>query len=170
MGDKFTPSLANLFMAYWEREVIDTNPPRELRLWRRYVDDVLLLWFKAFFSSLNSNDRGISLQYEISQFQIHFLDLNISVRDGCLTTTTYFKETDCNAFILPTSCHDSSWLNAVPKGQFQQIRKNCTSLVDYQQQAQILKSRFLDKPPVAPCLLGHRNSLQSVCFRRLKRR
>lgn len=55
MGATFAPSLANLFMARWEKEVIDTDPPRELRLWRRYIDDVLLLWdgnlpsLEAFF-------------------------------------------------------------------------------------------------------------------------
>lgn len=97
MSAKFVPSLAKLFMARWESEVIDINPPKELRLWRRYINDVLLLWdedlpsLKAFFVKLNQNDRGISLQYEASQTKIHFLDLNIVVRNGCLTTNTYFK-------------------------------------------------------------------------------
>lgn len=100
------------------------NPPSELRLWRRCIDDVLLIWegdllsLEAFFAKLNSNDRGISLQYETSESQIHFLDLNIFVRDGCLVTTTHFKETDRNAFIPLTSCHHPTWLSAVPKSQF----------------------------------------------------
>lgn len=65
--------------------------------------------------------------------------------DGLLSTTTYFKETDRNAYIPLTSFHYSQWLKAVPKGQFQRIRRNCTSLEDYHQQALVLKSRFLDK-------------------------
>lgn len=58
MGAKFSPSLAKMFMARWEIEVIDTDPPKELRLWRRYIDDVLLLWVRdlpsleAFFPDL----------------------------------------------------------------------------------------------------------------------
>lgn len=67
------------------------------------------------------------------------------VSDGQLTETTYFKETDRNAYIPLTSCHHPSWLKAAPKGQFQRIRRNCTNILDYQQQAQVLKSRFLDK-------------------------
>lgn len=73
MGAKFTPSLANLFMAYWKREVIDVNPPKELHLWKRYIDDVLLLLegdlpsLETFFSKLNANNRGICLKYEASQ-------------------------------------------------------------------------------------------------------
>lgn len=90
MVTTFAPSLANLFMAHWEQEVINTDPPpRQLSFWRRYVDDVLL-WdgdlpsLETFFSRLNQNDRGITLQYEASHSQIHFLDLNIVVKDGRL--------------------------------------------------------------------------------------
>lgn len=103
MCAKFVPSLANMFMAHWEIEVINTDPPKELRLWRRYIDDLSLL--EAFFS--NQNNRGISLQYEASHSQINFLDL----------------------IIIPlSSCHHASWLKAVPKGQFQCIRCNCTEI------------------------------------------
>lgn len=97
MGTKFEPSLANLFMARWESEVIDTNPLKEQRFWKRYIDDVLLVWegdfpsLEVFFQKLNLNDKGISLQYEASKSQIHFLDLNIEVRDGQLVTKTYFN-------------------------------------------------------------------------------
>lgn len=151
MGAKFAPSLANLFMARWEKEVIDTNPPKELRLWRRYIDDVLLVWdgdmpsLENFFSQLNSNNRGISLQFEASQSRIHFLDLNIMVANGSLFTSTHFKETDRNAYIPLSSCHHPSWLNSVPLSQFQRIRRNCTNTSDYHSQALVLKQRFLDK-------------------------
>lgn len=151
MGAKFAPSLANLFTARWEKEVIDSNPPKELRLWRRYIDDVLLLWdgdqasLENFFTQLNQNDRGISLQFEISCSEIHFLDLNIIVKNGRLTTNTHFKATDQNAYIPLSSCHHLAWLRAVPQGQFQRIRRNCTDISEYHRQAYILKQRFLDK-------------------------
>lgn len=81
----------------------------------------------------------------MSHSQIHFLDLNIIVKDGHLSTTTYFKETDRNAYIPLYSCYHASWLNAVPKGQFQWIRLNCTYISDFYQQAYVLRSRFLEK-------------------------
>lgn len=89
---------------------------------------MLIIWegdflsLKAFFVELNQNDRGGSLQLEARQTHIHFLNLNIMVKNGHLITSTYFKETDRNALIPLTSCHHKSWLAAVPKGQFQQIR------------------------------------------------
>lgn len=100
---------------------------------------------KLFFVELNQNDRGISLQHEASQTHIHFLDLNIMVKEGRLITNTYFKETDHNALMPLTSCHHKSWLAAVPKGQFQRIRWNCTQVSDFYQQATILNQRFLSK-------------------------
>lgn len=139
MGEKLVLSLANLFMAFWERKVIDANPPRQLRIWKRYIDDILVVWegdlpsLENVFSRLNDSDRVIFLKCEVSESQIHFLDLNITVNDGSVTTTTYFKETDRNAYIPLTSCHHPQWLNAVPKGQFQRIRRNCSTLADYHQ-------------------------------------
>lgn len=148
MGAKFAPSLANLFMAYWETETIDIDPRKELQLWKRYIDEVILIWegdvsLESFLLKLNQNDRGIVLQHEASDTEIHFLDLNITVK-GRLNISTFFKDTDRNAFIPVTSCHHKSWLAAVPKGQFQHIRCNCTEVSDFYQQAtMLLKQGFL---------------------------
>lgn len=67
------------------------------------------------------------------------------MREGHIITTTYFKETDRNAYIHLSSFHHESWLNAVPKGQFKHIRRICMNTLGYYQQADILKSRFLEK-------------------------
>lgn len=42
MGAKFAPSMANLFMAKWEEDVVYSNRRPELVFWGRYVDDILL--------------------------------------------------------------------------------------------------------------------------------
>lgn len=40
MGAKYAPSAVNLFMSFWESEAIyQTNIP-ELRLYKRYIDDI----------------------------------------------------------------------------------------------------------------------------------
>lgn len=38
-----------------------------------------------FMKQINEHTLGISLQYEASKNKIHFLDLNIEIRDMCLT-------------------------------------------------------------------------------------
>lgn len=44
MGAKYAPSLANLFMAKWEEDVIYAQPRPEVTLWACYIDNILLLW------------------------------------------------------------------------------------------------------------------------------
>lgn len=44
MGVKFAPSLANLFIAQWEKDAIYAQQRPQIVLWVRYIDDILLLW------------------------------------------------------------------------------------------------------------------------------
>lgn len=44
MGAKFALSMAYLFMAKWEENAVYARPRPELILWKRYIDDVLLIW------------------------------------------------------------------------------------------------------------------------------
>lgn len=111
MGAKYAPSLANLFMALWEEDIVYAQQRPQVVLWARYIDDILLLWdgdkadLDSFFGELNINTKGIFLNCEASQHEIHFLDLTIRVKDGQFTTATYFKSTNHNSYIPTNSCH-----------------------------------------------------------------
>lgn len=76
---------------------------------------------------------------------MHFLDLKLKIHEGGILTSTFFKPTDRNGYVPITSCHHSNWLKAIPKGQFIRLRRNCTRIADYYQQAELLKIRFLQK-------------------------
>lgn len=43
MGAKFAPSVANAFMAQWEEESVYKHPPCELGLFKRFIDDILII-------------------------------------------------------------------------------------------------------------------------------
>lgn len=89
--------------------------------------------------SLNKNQWGIRFTYECSRSSVNFLVLVIFKDQGQLLTKTFFKSTDRNRYIPTDSCHHPNWLKAIPKGQFQRIRRNCFHLEDFQSQANILK-------------------------------
>lgn len=95
--------------------------------------------------SLNSNNRGIHLNYQASREKNHFLDLTISVSGESFITSTYFKPTDRNSFIPNYSCHHASWLRSVPKSQYLRLKRNCTQQSAFLAQAQVLTQRFVDK-------------------------
>lgn len=43
MGAKFAPSIANAFMAYWEEDAVYNNMPAKLTLYKRYIDDLIIV-------------------------------------------------------------------------------------------------------------------------------
>ncbi|KAM9325013.1 DNA replication ATP-dependent helicase/nuclease DNA2 [Gastrophryne carolinensis] len=100
MGAKFAPSMANLFVGLWEANFIFGKIWPSLKLWRRYIDDVIVIWdgprvsLEEFFNSVNSNDYNLEFTADISDLKIHFLDLEIRREAGGLSTSTYFKTTD----------------------------------------------------------------------------
>ncbi|XP_053575602.1 uncharacterized protein LOC128664825 [Bombina bombina] len=49
---------------------------------------------------------------------------------------------DCNTYIHAESCHLNTWKENIPVGQCLRIRKNCSRLIDFEQQVEILEERF----------------------------
>ena len=43
MGKKFAPNYANLFLADWEREVLEKAPLKP-KFYRRFLDDIFMIW------------------------------------------------------------------------------------------------------------------------------
>lgn len=85
------------------------------------------------------------MDFTASDQQVSFLDLNLVVEGDKILTTTHFKETDWNSFISVDSCHQASWLKALPKSKFMRLKWNCSLKKDYFSQAHKLRSYFLDK-------------------------
>lgn len=148
MGAKFAPSVANALMAQWEESVIYSNTPVELTFYKRYIDDVLLVWngtkdsLEEFLTQLNINDKNIKLIYNISDKQVSFLDLETTLSHQTFTTKTHFKNIDTNSYLFLNSCHFKSWLYNIPKGQTARIKINCTTDTDFLAQADFIGSRF----------------------------
>ena len=151
MGAKFAPSLANLFMAEWEDRHIFHNQKQQLIFYRRFIDDIFLMWegsevdLRQFLTDLNANTNNIKLDYVISTSSVNFLDVRIEQQRGKLTTKVYFKTTDRNSYLSIRSGHHPAWIKNIPKGQFLRVRRNCTEYSDYVEQANTLKRRFVQK-------------------------
>ena len=151
MGAKFAPSVANAFMALWEESAIYENTPTELSLYKRYIDDIIILWsgnresLDNFLETLNRNDKNISLVWKIDDKSVDFLDLNISIEKDKIVTKTHFKNVDMNSYLSTDSCHFKPWLFNIPKGQLVRLRRNCTYESDYSLQADMIGLRFKEK-------------------------
>lgn len=93
--------------------------------------------------SLNKNQVGLRFTYEISEKSLSFLDVRIEKdRRGYLQTTVFRKPTSTNSLLRWDSHHPSQLRKGIPKGQFLRVRRNCSRIRDYQNQAIDLKNRF----------------------------
>lgn len=111
MGAKFAPGVANAFMAQWEEKAVYTDTPAELNVYKRFIDDVVIVWngdrntLEMFLNKLNDNDKNISLVWKIDEKEIDFLNLNISLEGQKIVTITHFKNVDANSYLSIDSCH-----------------------------------------------------------------
>ena len=151
MGAKYAPSVANVFMAEWEETAIYEDLPDQLILYKRFIDDCILIWrgdtesLIQFFNKLNLNQKNIVLTYTIDEKTIQFLDLEITLEAELITTKTYFKPVERNSYIPVDSCHHDPWLINIPKGQLVRIRRNCTDSQTFLEQAKMIGEKFVNK-------------------------
>lgn len=151
MGAKYAPSVANLFMSEWEEQAIYNNTPTQLIMYRRFIDDCIMLWkgkeepLRRFLEELNNNEKNIELNYEVNTQSAQFLDLEIELTNNGTTTKTFFKPVKRNRFIPVDSCLFDPWLINIPKGQFVHLRRNCTEKNTFLEQAGNVGEKFVQK-------------------------
>lgn len=132
-------------MARWEEQAIYSDILDDLIMYRRFIDDCILIWkgdeesLIQLFGKLNDNQKNIKLTYEISDNIVHFLDLEIQLDKGVITTKNFFKPVEQNSYIPVDSCHHD------PKGQMVHLRKNCTDKSVYLEQAKLMGKKFVSK-------------------------
>lgn len=132
-------------MNMWEGRYIYRHRRPKIKFYRRYIDDVIILWEGAteYFheDEMNQNKYVISFTGKSDQQQIDYLDLQIFKKCDELHTKTFFKSTDRNGYILVISCHHPKWKENVPKGQLMRLRRNCHNVKDFNVQM----NKFIDK-------------------------
>jgi hypothetical protein len=123
MGKSCALSVANIFMAEWERQLTTATQhlPQPL-LWRRYIDDIFGLYpgdvtqTQAYMAIANQLHPDIKLDITYSHNQVVFLELVIYVdsHTNILQTRIHWKPTDLHQYLRFESEHpykaESQWL------------------------------------------------------------
>ena len=110
MGSPLSPVLANLFMEYFESELLPTIMPKPL-LWLRYVDDIYLIWpndqnFDLFFSRVNTLVPSIKFTTEWEEHDcLPFLDTKVHRRPSGFLFEVHRKPTHSRQYIHYFSWH-----------------------------------------------------------------
>jgi len=179
MGTPAACNYATITFGTHENKEILPRFSRQILYYRRYIDDIFGIWIPttvnigqdATWNSFKErlNNWG-SLQWVIDKpsTQVHFLDLNITINKGKITTSTYQKDMNLYLYIPPRSAHPSSCLKGLLHGELQRywIQNNPT---DFQEMAYKFIQRLLARghtiDELTPLLLqaaSHLNTARTV--------
>ena len=117
MGLSLSVVLANCYMEVLEEEVLQ-SAPRKPTLWKRYVDDVFVLWqhgeehLTEFHRLINGYCEDIVFTVEREKDGcLPFLDVMVKKHSGCLQTSVFRKPT-CSNVYLPYDSHHAPSIKA----------------------------------------------------------
>src|SRR5690606_21304810 len=109
MGTRVAPSFANIFMGRLEKSFLETQLKPLVYL--RYIDDIFIIWqhgisqLHSFIQNFNNFHPSIKFTSNISSSEINFLDVNVKIINGCITTSLYRKPTDSPQYLHFASEH-----------------------------------------------------------------
>jgi len=147
MGTKLAPNYANLFMADFENKHVFTYTIQPT-YYRRYIDDILLIWDHStseldnFLDHLNSVHPTIKFTKSVSNSQITYLDLDIYRKDTTFETKTHFKSTNTFSYLHGHSNHPPSTFKGVLQGENIRILRNTSEENNYLNTMTFINKQF----------------------------
>ena len=118
IGTKFTPPYACIYMYKTETDFLK-NQDLQPFIWLRYIDNIFFTFthgeaeLKKFMDKLHHILCNLKFTYESSKKKVAFLDLNVSLENGCITTDLYTKSTDCHQYLHCSSVHPDHLKNSI---------------------------------------------------------
>jgi hypothetical protein len=155
MGKKFAPAYANIDMAIFEEEVLNTSSKKPLAYFR-FLDDIFLIWqhslddFKEFFNKLNNHRESIKFQYNISETSVDFLDVTVYKgnkfkHEQTLDTKVFFKPTDTHELLHKSSFHPKHTFEGIIKSQLIRFWRICSDTDSFNEACDTLFSALREK-------------------------
>ncbi|XP_053391365.1 uncharacterized protein LOC128554143 [Mercenaria mercenaria] len=149
MGSPMAPSFASLFMGKLEQSFLSSC---ELKpdVWFRFLDDIFMLWshsldeLKKFIELLNTVHPMIKFTYNISESEVSFLDVDVSIDDEHnISTNVHVKPTNIHQYVDYSSCHPKACKNGIPYSQAKRYRRICSDENQFFGNIEQLRQHFL---------------------------
>lgn len=151
MGAKFSPSLANLYVSWFEEVYVFTehNPYSQNIVWYgRYIDDIIIIWggnmaaIPDYVSYLNHNAFGLIFTYAYHASNMSFLDIELYIEQNYIQSKTFRKTTACNSILHAGSCHPFHTKKSIPVGELLRSKRNCSTELQYQKEKDDICNRL----------------------------
>ncbi|XP_069481482.1 uncharacterized protein [Ambystoma mexicanum] len=156
MGSAVAPSLANLYVDFFEHlSVYNENNifKQHITMWKRYIDDVLLVWhgdettLLAFFQWLNGLNLFLKFTLYYNKGRIYFLDLTIvsNPETKTLELRPFHNATDRNSLLRYESLHPKALRDNLPFGQFLRLKRNSSNRDVFLSEATTLSNNLVSR-------------------------
>ena len=89
---------------------------------------------------LNSFLPSLQFTYDSSKKGVAFLDLNVSLENGSITTDLYTKSTDCHQYLHCSSSHSDHIKNSIIFSQTLRLSNICKYEEDFDKHVLNMKS------------------------------
>ena len=164
MGTSVAPIYALLYYGIHENNSLLPEFGRHIIYYRRFIDDVLVLWEKE-----NENDNTHEsfrerlpfgrLQWTMDTPGFHaiFLDLDISLVNGTIKTKTHHKPLNLHLYIPPKSAHPPKVLYSLIFGSIRRYWLQNTTHTNFKSNVAFLYEKL--------CNRGHDRELLSTLFK-----
>ena len=109
LGTKFAPPYTALFIAALQEKTLN-KVKKKPHVWWNYIGNIFFIWghgeesLKEFVNEINSFHSIIKFTEDWSKEKVNFLDVEVTLNNGVLSTNLFVKPTDTHQFLDPTSC------------------------------------------------------------------
>lgn len=153
MGTSCSPPFANIYMSHLEAELRASCPDRWPKLFRRFLDDIFLVWqfseedLLAFLNLYNQLRPRIKLTWNISRFSVDYCDIVITKDMSYMgdmvpiVLTTHQKLNNRYLYLPFSSQHNRHVYKGLVWGELQRYVVTNSEARGFE----IMKARFLER-------------------------
>ena len=117
MGMKMGSSYVCIIMGHFEYLLLQQYNKPVPKFYKRYIDDIIgatsmnSSQLLDFINFVKNSHPAVKFTYQISEISVTFLDMNISLKQGILSTSIHYKTTDSHSYLDYHSSHNLSTKN-----------------------------------------------------------
>ena len=113
-------------------EFMLTSLRGQIYAYKRFIDDILVVYsdqvaVDVLEQPLNEFESGIKVSHEEEDpLHVHFLDVDIDIRDRQLKYSVYRNPMNMYAYTPADSCHPDSVFRGIIATELQRLRRTCS--------------------------------------------
>ena len=146
-------------MGWLEKRIIDGSPfPIDIDLWRRFLDDIIMLWMGTeddldkFIDFCNRFHPTIKVTHSSSTLKLPHMDVSLKLENGFIATDLYTKPTDAHSYLHRQSCHPLHCVSNIPYSQMLRLRRLCSKEEDFEKRVEEMTKHFAARGYSHACL------------------